>query len=55
MPNDRPLGIERNAGRLGRVTYLDLRYSRFIPVHASWRGELFFEAKNLLNTQNCRA
>ncbi len=50
--NDRPIGIERNAGRLGRVAYLDLRYSRFIPVHASWRGELFFEAKNLLNTKN---
>lgn len=50
--NDRPIGIERNAGRLGRVAYLDLRYSRFIPVHASWRGELFFEAKNLLNTRN---
>ncbi len=50
--NDRPVGIERNAGRLGRVANLDLRYSRFIPVLASWRGELFFEAKNLLNTQN---
>ncbi|MEO8521829.1 MAG: TonB-dependent receptor, partial [Acidobacteriota bacterium] len=50
--NDRPIGIERNAGRLGRVAYLDLRYSRFIPVLASWRGELFFETKNLLNTKN---
>ncbi len=50
--NDRPVGIERNAGRLGRVAYLDLRYSRFIPVRASWRGELFFEAKNLFNTRN---
>jgi hypothetical protein len=49
--NDRPTGIERNAGRLGRVANLDLRYSRFIPV-ATWKGELFFEAKNLFNTQN---
>lgn len=50
--NDRPAGIARNAGRLGRVANLDLRYSRFIPVQGTWRGELFFEAKNLLNTRN---
>src|SRR4051794_22962617 len=50
--NDRPLGIERNAGRLGRVVNLDLRYSRFIPFHNTMRGELFFEAKNLFNTAN---
>jgi hypothetical protein len=50
--NDRPLGIERNAGRLGRVVNLDLRYSRFIPFRDSFRGELFFEAKNLFNTTN---
>jgi hypothetical protein len=50
--NDRPLDIERNTGRLGRVIYLDLRYSRFISVHNSQRIELFFEAKNLFNTEN---
>jgi hypothetical protein len=50
--NDRPLGLERNAGRLGRVINLDLRYSRFIPVVAGQRAELFFEAKNLFNTEN---
>ncbi len=50
--NDRPLNIERNTGRLGRVVYLDLRYSRFIPFHDTLKGELFFEAKNLLNTRN---
>jgi hypothetical protein len=50
--NDRPLDIERNAGRLGRVVYLDLRYSRFIPIHADVKAELFFEAKNLLDTAN---
>jgi hypothetical protein len=50
--NDRPLNIERNAGRLGRVLNLDLRYSRFIPFTSTTRGELFFEAKNLFNTQN---
>ncbi|MEN3338504.1 MAG: hypothetical protein V7647_2180 [Acidobacteriota bacterium] len=50
--NDRPVGIERNSGRLGRVANLDLRYSRFLPVRGTWRGELFFEAKNLFNVQN---
>ena len=50
--NDRPLDIERNAGRLGRVVYLDLRYSRFIPFRDAMKGELFFEAKNLFNTTN---
>ena len=53
--NDRPVGIERNSGRLGRVTNLDLRYSRFVPIRSSWRGELFFEAKNILNVENVSA
>jgi len=50
--NDRPLNIDRNAGRLGRVVYLDLRYSRFIPFRDAMKAELFFEAKNLFNTTN---
>src|SRR5215203_5180276 len=55
VTNDRPNGIERNSGRLGRVVYLDLRYSRFVPIRAEQRVELFFEAKNLFNTQNVSA
>jgi len=50
--NDRLLGMARNTGRLGRVFYLDLRYSRFIPLGDPHRLELFFEAKNLFNTEN---
>src|SRR5262245_19686142 len=50
--NDRPNGLDRNVGRLGRVWYLDLRYSRFIPITNGQRAELFFEAKNLFNTEN---
>jgi hypothetical protein len=49
--NDRPIDVGRNAGRLGRVANLDLRYSRFIPID-NWKGELFLEAKNLFNTEN---
>jgi hypothetical protein len=52
VTNDRPLDIDRNTGRLGNVFNLDLRYSRFIPLHQSQRIELFFEAKNLFNTEN---
>jgi hypothetical protein len=50
--NDRPVGLERNVGGLGRVVYLDLRYSRFVPIRTGQRVELFFEAKNLFNTEN---
>lgn len=50
--NDRPLGVERNAGRLGTVFNVDLRYSRYIPIVASKKGEFFVEAKNLFNRQN---
>jgi len=50
--NDRPLGVERNAGRLGSVVNLDLRYSRFIPFATGKKGEVFLEAKNLFNRQN---
>jgi hypothetical protein len=50
--NDRPLGVERNSGRLGTVFNVDLRYSRFIPIAASTRGEVFVEAKNIFNRQN---
>jgi hypothetical protein len=35
-----------------RVLNFDLRYSRFIPFRDTMRGELFFEAKNLFNTEN---
>ena len=34
------------------VSCLDLRYSRFIPAGDTRRIELFFEAKNLFNTEN---
>jgi hypothetical protein len=55
VTNDRPLGVERNSGRLGTVLNLDLRYSRFVPIARGPRAELFFEAKNLFNRQNVSA
>ena len=50
--NDRPLNVVRNSGRLGAVYNLDARYSRYLPTGRSLRGELFVEAKNLLNRRN---
>jgi hypothetical protein len=50
--NDRPNSLDRNVGRLGTVFYVDLRYSRFIPIRSAQRIELFLEAKNLFNTEN---
>ena len=55
VTNDRPLDIERNSGRLGRVRNLDGRYIRFIPLTPRLRAELFVEAKNIFNTQNISA
>jgi hypothetical protein len=52
LSNDRPLGVERNAGRLGTVFNVDLRYSRFIPISGRTKGEVFVEAKNLFNREN---
>ena len=55
VTNDRPLNVERNAGRLGRVLNVDGRYIRFIPLRARVRAQLFVEAKNIFNTENVSA
>jgi hypothetical protein len=52
LQNDRPLFVERNSGRLGTVFNVDLRYSRFVPIAATTKGEVFVEAKNLFNREN---
>jgi len=52
VQNDRPLNVERNAGRLGTVFNVDLRYSRFFPLRTRTKAEFFLEAKNLFNTLN---
>jgi hypothetical protein len=55
LTNDRPLGIDRNTGRFGRVFNVDARYVRFIPITKGTRAELFVEGKNIFNTQNISA
>ena len=52
MQNDRPLGVERNSGRLGTVFNVDLRYSRFFPISNRTKAEFFLETKNLFNREN---
>jgi len=49
LTNDRPLGLDRNSGRLGSVVNVDARYVRYITLSGRVRAELFAEAKNLLN------
>jgi hypothetical protein len=51
VQNDRPIGIDRNTGRLGRVMNVDFRYVRFFPF-GRVRPELFVEAKNVFNVVN---
>jgi hypothetical protein len=52
---DRPNGIARNAGNLGKVVNVDARYSRFIPIRGAMKGEVFIEAKNVFNQRNTRS
>jgi len=47
--NDRPLFVGRNAMYLPARYNVDLRYSRFIPIRGSVRGEVIGEFKNLFN------
>jgi hypothetical protein len=48
--NDRPLFIGRNSMYLPNRYNVDLRYSRFIPLWHSMRGEVVGEFKNIFNT-----
>jgi hypothetical protein len=51
VTSDRPLGVPRNALYLPARKNVDLRYTRWIPVHKSVRGEVIAELKNVFNTQ----
>ena len=51
-PAARPRAQRRAASAASSI--LDLRYSRFVPLVAAQRLELFFEAKNLFNTAEHR-
>ena len=53
--NDRPVGVERNAQRLGWYKQVDARFSQIIPLGSeAMRLEVFGEFTNLLNSENVR-
>jgi hypothetical protein len=49
--SDRPLGVARNALYLPVRKNVDVRYTRWIPVRRSIRGEILAELKNAFNTR----
>jgi len=48
--SDRPLYIGRNSLYLPVRKNVDMRYTRFIPLHGSVRAEIVAELKNVFNT-----
>ncbi len=55
ISSDRPVGVARNSGDLGRVLNFDVRYSRVFRIQGATRLDFFFEAKNLFNTASVRS
>jgi hypothetical protein len=51
VSSDRPIGVARNSLYLAPRKNVDLRYTRWIPVRGSLRGEVIAELKNVFNTQ----
>ncbi|HUQ88645.1 MAG TPA: TonB-dependent receptor, partial [Vicinamibacterales bacterium] len=49
--SDRPIGVPRNALYLPARKNVDLRYTRWIPIHGSTRAEIIAEMKNVFNTE----
>ncbi|MBY0492952.1 MAG: TonB-dependent receptor [Cyanobacteria bacterium] len=49
--SDRPLGVARNSLYLPARRNVDLRFTRWIPIHGSTRAEVIAEMKNVFNTQ----
>jgi len=51
VSSDRPLNVSRNSLYLPVRKNVDMRYTRWIPVHGSVRGEVIVELKNVFNTR----
>jgi hypothetical protein len=49
--NDRPLYVARNSMYLPVRKNVDMRYTRWIPIRGSVRGEVIMELKNVFNTR----
>jgi hypothetical protein len=50
VSSDRPIGVSRNSLYLPARKNVDMRYTRWIPIRASLRGEFIVELKNVFNT-----
>jgi hypothetical protein len=48
--SDRPLFVSRNSLYLPARKNVDMRYTRWIPIAGSTRGEFIVELKNVFNT-----
>ena len=51
VSSDRPIGISRNSFYLPVRKNVDFRYTRWIPIRGSVRGEVIAELKNVFNTE----
>ncbi len=51
VASDRPLFVARNSLYLAPRKNVDLRYTRWIPIQGSVRGEVIVELKNVFNTE----
>ena len=47
----RPIGVARNSLYLPARKNVDLRYTRWIPLHGTTRAEIIMELKNVFNTE----
>ena len=51
ISSDRPIGVSRGSLYLPARKNVDLRYTRWIPLHGSTRAEIIAELKNVFNTE----
>jgi hypothetical protein len=51
VTSDRPLGVARNPLYLPARKNVDLRYTRWIPIHGNTRAEVIAELKNVFNIE----
>ena len=51
ISSDRPLFVDRNSLYLPTRKNVDMRYTRWIPIHGNTRVEIIAELKNVFNTE----
>jgi hypothetical protein len=51
VSSDRPIGIARNSMYMPARKNVDMRYTRWLPIRGSVRGEIILELKNVFNIE----